>query len=205
MYVYTCICMYVIICRCIPVYVCGVCRCTCAYLYSCEFMFSVACCSVSNSPVRSELGNRRFEFIPVVDPIDWKFEDRLMGWFGDLYWFVLWIPDGDSILKLHHFMWVLSFMYFSYLPLSVGVHMLLVSSHVIFCYILPVWLPISLQEASVSIHFNYVVDLSDYLRHFMYNGLPLWLWTSVGYLTLRLAFVIVPLMISDSISLVFSI
>jgi len=47
-----------------------------------------------------------------MDPIDWQFEDRLMGWFEDPYRFMQWRPDGDSDPKLHHFMWVFVLIYF---------------------------------------------------------------------------------------------
>ena len=48
----------------------------------------------------------RSEFVLVVDPIHRRFEDQFMGWSVDQYWFVQWRSDGDSVLKLCHFMWV---------------------------------------------------------------------------------------------------
>ena len=60
--------MCVDVCACIiGACACGVCLCTC--VCSCEFMRSVACCSDSDSFVRSELGNGRFEFVSVMNPI----------------------------------------------------------------------------------------------------------------------------------------
>ena len=41
-----------------------------------------------------------------------------------------------------------------------------------------IWLLVFLHEVSVSVHFNYVVDLSIYQRHFMCSYLPLWFKTS---------------------------
>ena len=50
----------------------------------------------------------------------------------------------------------------------VGMHyMLLLSFHVTFCYILPVWLLVPLHEISMIVHFNYIVDRSLYQHHFM--------------------------------------
>ena len=51
---------------------------------------------------------------------------------------------------------------FSYLLLSVCVYMLLLSFHMTFYYILPVWLFVALHETSMIIHFIYVVDMSLY-------------------------------------------
>jgi len=48
------------------------------------------------------------------------------------------------------------------------IYMLLVSFHVTVWYILPVWLPVSLHEMSMSVHFNYTVYLNTYQRHFMW-------------------------------------
>ena len=62
-YVYTCACTY---------YVClGVCMntCMCTVVYSCEFMCLVVYYSVSDLLGRSELGNGRFEFVPILNPI----------------------------------------------------------------------------------------------------------------------------------------
>ena len=84
---YICIYMYAYVCmhRCICMYV----VCMCTGVCSCEFMCSVACCSDADSFVRFELGNERFEFVPVLDPIHWRFfEDQPMRWFGGSYRFV---------------------------------------------------------------------------------------------------------------------
>jgi len=56
---------------------------------------------------------------------------------------------------------------FLYLLLSVGFYMLLLSFHVTFYYILPVWLLLSLLETSMIVHLIYVVDMSLYQLHFM--------------------------------------
>ena len=51
-------------------------------------------------------------FVLVVDPIHKRFEDRFMGWSVDQYRFVQWRPDGDSVPKLRHFMWVFILVHF---------------------------------------------------------------------------------------------
>ena len=81
--------------------------------------------------------------------------------------------------------------------------MLLVLFHVNDLYILQVWLCLSFHEISVSVHFNYVVDLSVYLRHFICWCLPFWLWASCGISYIEIDLVIDSVVIRDSISLVF--
>ena len=39
----------------------------------------IACCSDSDSLERSKLGDGRFEYMPIMDPIDRRFKDRFMG------------------------------------------------------------------------------------------------------------------------------
>jgi len=67
MCVFICMCilvyMYVYRCTRVYVYVCGMCMYT--GVCSCEFMCSAARCSVSDSFVRSGLGNRRIGFVPL--------------------------------------------------------------------------------------------------------------------------------------------
>jgi len=58
---------------------CMWCMCLCTGVCSCEFMYSVACCSDSDSFVRSKLSYERFEFVLVMDPIARQFENRPMG------------------------------------------------------------------------------------------------------------------------------
>jgi len=71
------VCMYVSVCMCMCVYMYVSCIHVCmwcmyvraytsasVYLYSYEFMCSVACCSDSDLIVRSKPGNRRPEFNP---------------------------------------------------------------------------------------------------------------------------------------------
>ena len=66
--VFMCRCMRVVyVCVHISIYGCVRVTCWCASV--------VACCSVSDSFVRSELGNGRFGFVPVMNLIDWRFED----------------------------------------------------------------------------------------------------------------------------------
>ena len=136
------------------------CECVrCVYWFPFLSLFLVACYSVSDSLGWSKLGNERFRFIPILDPIHKLFEDRFMEWSVDQYRFVQWRPDGDSVLKLRHFMWVFVLMC---LPLSVCIYMLLLSFHVTFCYILSVWLLVSLHETLVIVHLIFVIDMSLY-------------------------------------------
>ena len=65
--------------------------------------------AITDSFVWSELGNRRFGFVPIIDPINWQFEDGHTRWFRDPYRFIQWRPDGNSDLKSRHFMWVFTF------------------------------------------------------------------------------------------------
>ena len=143
----------------------------CVYVYGCMFMwahvFMVAWNSVEDSLVRFELVTGD------PDPIRIR---------------VHWGPDTLAIRRPTHRMiqrfvavravktkWRFGFKFhvsicsylFSYLPLSVSIYILLVSFHVTVWFILPVWLPVSLHEASVSVHLNYFVDLNDYQCHFM--------------------------------------
>jgi len=54
-------------------------------------------------------------------------------------------------------------MYFSYLPLSIAICVLLVSFHVTIWYIKPVCLLIFLHETSLSAHSIYLVDLCYFM------------------------------------------
>jgi len=105
-----CVCIY--ISRCFMY----VCTCIYVYVYLCVL---VAYCSDSDSLVRSELGNGRFRFVPVMDPIQMRFENWPIGWFGDLYRFVQWRPDHDSDSKSRNFIWAFALVLFPHLPLSV--------------------------------------------------------------------------------------
>ena len=154
------------------------CMCTCA----CVCIYACARCVLQRFRTHSRDADlfgkirtcyRRFRFVPVMNLIHRRFEDRSMGWSADSYRFVQWTPDGNSVPKLRHFMWVFVLMLILYLLLLVCVYMLLLSFHMNDWYILPVWLPVSLHEISVSINFNYVFDLSAYQYHFMGRGLPL--------------------------------
>jgi len=81
-----------------------------------------AYCSIADSFMRSEpkTGDPDQILIHVrCGAIDWWFEDRLIRWSEDLYQFVQWRPDGDSVPKLRHFMWVFAFILSSYFSLSV--------------------------------------------------------------------------------------
>ena len=91
-YVYVCMIISVYICIyvCIDVYVC-VClyMCVCGYTRVCMYVWvyvRVSSCvwlCVTAFQTRSDdpnsVGNGRFGFVPILDPIPWRFEDRSMG------------------------------------------------------------------------------------------------------------------------------
>jgi len=66
------------------VYTCVYARvaCMCGYVYGvclCVFISWVACCSGPDSLSETQTHYRRFGFVLVVDPVDWRFENRSMG------------------------------------------------------------------------------------------------------------------------------
>ena len=171
--VWACVCVYnVRMCILVYMHVCMGIHVYMGYVHVNGYMLvwvhvcSVTCCIILDSLVRFELGSGRIEFAFVVDPIHGWFKDRSIGWSVDLYRFMQWRPDGNSVPKLHHFMWVFVLVS-SLLLLSVGIYVLLVSFHVTVCYILAVWSLVLLHETSLSVHLIYLGHLSDYQRHFM--------------------------------------
>ena len=112
-----CVCIYLCMYRCMYVYACGSVYIMCTYVFVYQRVRLVACYSVSDLLGRSKLGNRRFRFVPILDPIPRWLEDRSMGWSVGQYRFVQWRPDGVSVPKPCHFMWVFVLMSFPYLPL----------------------------------------------------------------------------------------
>ena len=78
--------LYMYVCGCTRVRIHMWCACmdTCVSVFflcvdSPSSMCLVACYSVSDSFVRSELGNERFRFVPIPDLIHRRFEHRSMG------------------------------------------------------------------------------------------------------------------------------
>ena len=80
MHAYVGVCMYTCMCSvCMGVY-------PCIYMYVCVTglrVSVVACCNDSDSFVRFELGNERFRFVSVVDPIQRRFEIRISSYSED--------------------------------------------------------------------------------------------------------------------------
>ena len=76
----TCTCMY---CVCLGDAWVGICVCTSVYEYIYIYILCVhdCYCSDSDSLVRSELGNKRFELVFTVDLIHWRFKNWPMRWF----------------------------------------------------------------------------------------------------------------------------
>jgi len=115
--VYVSICMSSCVYR--YMYVWGCTRmCLCARVGMLECIYvtcicSVVCCSDSDSFVQYKLSNGRFRVVPIMDPIPWQFEDLSMRWSADLYQFMHWRPDNDSISKPRHFMLVFALVLFS--------------------------------------------------------------------------------------------
>ena len=146
-------------------YMCECVICVLIFLPLCVWLRVTA---ITDSFVRSKLSNRRFGFVPVMHLIHWGFEDRHIKWSGDPYGFVQWRPDGNSDPKSRHFKWVFALVLFSYLPLLMGICILLASFHLNIWFFLPVWLPVSFHVMSVSTHFICTIDMSVYLRHFIW-------------------------------------
>jgi len=97
---YVCVYIYIHVCILVCVYVCmwGYVYNVCVCLYI-IVSIRLRVTAFQTRSVRSELGNGRFELVPVVDPIHRRFEDWPMGWLGDLYRFMQWRTDGDSVSK----------------------------------------------------------------------------------------------------------
>ena len=87
-YMYCCVCLYTYVYVYAYMFVCT-CGClACIYIY---LYVLVACYSVSDSfgEIRTVAGDPDpIQVQVVVDPIQWEFEDRCMGWFVDQYRFV---------------------------------------------------------------------------------------------------------------------
>jgi len=76
MYVYTCM------------HMCAWCMYKYMYVYVQVFMSMNVYYNISDSLGRSELGNGRFKFVPILNSIPWRFEDRSMRWSVNHYLFV---------------------------------------------------------------------------------------------------------------------
>ena len=174
-YVYTCVCV------CMWRYPRAYARVACVYGYMCEYTLCVCVDSptslcvwlhvTSDSFVRSELVNGRFEFVSILNPIHRRFEDQLIRWSRDSYRFMQWRPNGDSVLKSCHFMWVILceclFLYISLFTV-VGMHLhvtLIISCDFMLYFTSLIF--VSLHETSIIVHLIYVVDMSLHKRHFM--------------------------------------
>ena len=133
-----------------------------------------------DSFVRSELGNGRFEFIPVIDPIHWRFEDRSMRWSSDPYRFVQWRPDGDSVRKPRHFMWV-----FALVPLSLFTVLssVLYVTCIITCDRLFYFISLITCTSSWNINdcTSYLFGCFEILLSFHVGSCHCWLRPSIGY------------------------
>ena len=154
-YLYTYVYGYMRICP----YACvGVKR---VFIFIC--MCLVACCSDSDPFVRSKLGNMIFGFVSILDAMHRRFEDRFMGWSVDQYGFMQWRPDGDSVSKPRHFMWVFVLMSFSFLPLLCFIR-------IISCDFILYFTSLTCCITSWGIcnfYLIWVVDMSLYRYHFM--------------------------------------
>ena len=80
---------------CVYVHICGVCIYTGVCL--CEFTGWVAYYSVSDPFGEIRTCCRRLGFMLAINPKHRRFEDRLMGWSRDSYWFMQWRLDGESV------------------------------------------------------------------------------------------------------------
>jgi len=84
---YVGVCIVVHICMWVYTYV-HVHVCKRVFMCTCIHEYLIACYSILDSFVRSELGNKRLKVVPVMDPIHRRFEDWSMGWSVDQYRFV---------------------------------------------------------------------------------------------------------------------
>jgi len=159
-YIYTC--MYISICMCMRGYIIYIYMGVFVNVYPCAvsvyvqlyYMCLVACYSVTDSLVRFKLGNRRFGFVLVIDPIHSRFEDRPMRWFGGSYRFVQWKSYSDLDPKSRHFMWVFVLIFsFIYYYLQMLVYMFILF-HVI------VWYIYQYDHPCHSMWFQWVYNLS---------------------------------------------
>ena len=93
----------------------------------------VACYSVLDpfGEIRTQLQETRTRsrFVLVVDSIQWRCEDRPMGWFIDPYRFVQWRPDGNSVPKQRQLiMWVFVLLHFLIYRCRYALHVTLIIS-----------------------------------------------------------------------------
>ena len=83
------------------------------YMYTCVLECSVAC---YRDPDRCRRPGPDLNSFSLWTRYNGDSKTNLWGWSVDQYRFVQWRPDGDSVLKPRHFMWVFVHVY---LPLSV--------------------------------------------------------------------------------------
>ena len=155
---------------------------TYVYLYSCGFMCVWLRVAASTDLfVWSEFSNERLKFVPIMDPIHWRFENWSIGWskdtlairrpihrmiqrFVSIHAVKIKQQFGSKIASFHVSVCSISLSQFTIVS---SVHMLPLLLHVTLYFILPVWLHVSLHESSMSVHIIYLVNLSDYQCHFM--------------------------------------
>ena len=122
-----------LLCKCWCIYVCTLIY---TYVYVCTWVYTyvsvcsggywvyiyiylyvlVACHGISDLFGEIQTSCRRPGPDPnyvVVDPTHRRFEDRCIGWSVDQCQFMQWRPDGDSVPKPRHFMWVFVLVYLS--------------------------------------------------------------------------------------------
>ena len=121
--VYVYMCIYVV---CVSVRA-HVCVSSCVRLY-------VAAIQTCSCDLNSTM--RWFRFVPIMDPIQWRFKDRPIRWSGDPYRFVQWRPDDDSNSKPRHFMWV-----FVYWSILISTFYLIVSCECIYDFCIILFIP----------------------------------------------------------------
>ena len=153
-----------------------VCMCVCVCWFPFLSVYLVACYSILDSFVRSELGNRRPGPDSELCPLWTRYngDSKTDSWDDPQISIGSYCEDQTTIRFQNC---VISceclFLCISLFPV-IGMRLqLLLLFHVTVWSILPVWLPILLHEMSASFHLEYVVDISIFLCHFICCYLPL--------------------------------
>ena len=152
-YVYMWVYAYVSVCTCVRVYLC---------LRVCVFAWY----NDTDPLVWSEPIARDSDLYPLwIRYIgDWKLTHRIIPRFVPVRSVKTRRHFGSKIASFHV---RVCFCIISLFTVVSSIYMLFISFHVTICFILPIWLPVSLHEVLVSVQFDYITYLSAYQYHFM--------------------------------------
>jgi len=161
-WVYTCICSYIHMCVCVCVCVwiiMYICLCLCIHVCMAAAIWTRSCDpdSLTKDSDLFPLWTRYASDLKTDPQTIWRS-----------------IPVRTMKTRRHFESKTVSFhvsvsfcIIFIFIVVSI-IYLLLVLFHVTIRFILPVWLPISLHEISMSIHFNYIVYLNAYQHYFIW-------------------------------------